>query len=145
MCANTVGVVALVGDDNGTALERFEQGFSASGVMHLAWRAQEPDRTAFRVHTRVDLCTDFAATPPATTSAANLPRVNCVPLFTAVIASASSRSLARASSNHVDHCRGEASSYLLLGRWILRDGGLRPMHKLSRGHNDDCALGRVSN
>ena len=66
MRADAVGIVAFVGDDNGTVLEPFEQGLSASGVMHLAGRDQEADRTAFRVDTRVDLCTDAAASPHTT-------------------------------------------------------------------------------
>jgi len=67
MRADAVGVVALVGDDNGTVLESFEQGLGASGVMYLAWRDQEADRTAFRVDTRVDLCGDAASASSHTT------------------------------------------------------------------------------
>jgi hypothetical protein len=61
MRADAVGVVALVGDDDGTVLKPFELSLSASGVVHFAWRDQEADRTTFRVDTRVDLCAD--ATP----------------------------------------------------------------------------------
>jgi hypothetical protein len=41
MRADVVGVIGLVGDDDGTVLEPIEQGVGARGVMRLARRDQE--------------------------------------------------------------------------------------------------------
>jgi len=67
MRADVVGVIGLVGNDDGTILEPIEQGVCARGVMRLARRDQEADRTAFRVDARVDLCGDAAAASAHTT------------------------------------------------------------------------------
>jgi hypothetical protein len=65
---NAVGVVALVGDDDGTPLETLEQRLRAGGVVVLSRRDQQPDRPALRVDPRVDLRGEASATSPNTTN-----------------------------------------------------------------------------
>ena len=65
---NAVGVVALVGDDDGTPLETLEQRLRAGGVVVLSRRDQQPDRPALRVDARVDLRGEASATSPNTTN-----------------------------------------------------------------------------
>ena len=67
MRADVVGVISLVGNDDGTILEPVEQDFGASGIMCLARRDQETDRTAFRVDPRVDFRGDAASASAHTT------------------------------------------------------------------------------
>ena len=50
-----IGIIALVGNDDGTLLEPGEQGLGAGDVVYLARRDQEADRPAFGVDPRVDL------------------------------------------------------------------------------------------
>jgi len=52
--ADAVGIVALVGDDDGAFLQPVEQSRRKGGVVGLAWRDQEADRAAFRVDARVN-------------------------------------------------------------------------------------------
>ena len=63
-----VGIVALVGNDDGARLEPFEQGLSAGDVVVVARRDQEADRPAFRVDARVDFRREPA---PASTDTTN--------------------------------------------------------------------------
>lgn len=73
---DAVGVVALVGDDDGTPLETLEQRLRAGGVVVLSRRDQQPDRPALRVvpearfkrDPRVDLRGEASATSPNTTN-----------------------------------------------------------------------------
>ena len=65
---NAVGVVALVGDDDGTPLETLEQRLRAGGVVVLSRRNQQPDRPALRVDARVDLRGEASSTSPNTTN-----------------------------------------------------------------------------
>ena len=65
--ADAIGVIGLVGDDDGTVLDAFEQRLGCRGVMILAGRDQELDRTALRVDARVDLRRDAATASAHTT------------------------------------------------------------------------------
>ena len=65
---NAVGVVALVGDDDGTLVEALEQRLGAGDVVVLPRRNQEPDRPALRVDARVDFRGEASATSPNTTN-----------------------------------------------------------------------------
>ena len=66
--ANAVGIVALVGDDDGARREPFQQRLGARDVVVVARRDQEPDRPAFAVDARVDLGREPA---PASTDTTN--------------------------------------------------------------------------
>ena len=66
--SNAVGVIALVGDDDGAGLEPFEQGPGACDVVVVPRRYQEADRPAFAIDTRVDLGREPA---PASTDTTN--------------------------------------------------------------------------
>jgi hypothetical protein len=67
--AHAVGVVALVGNDDGTRLEPVEQGRGAGYVVIVARRDQEPDRPAFGIDARVDLRGEAAPASTDTTNA----------------------------------------------------------------------------
>ena len=54
MCTNSVSIISLVGDDDGTPLQAVEQSFRTGDIMNLTGRDQEADRAAFRVDPRVD-------------------------------------------------------------------------------------------
>ena len=64
---HAVSVIALVGDDNGAALQAIEQRLGTGDIMVVARRDQEADRAAFRVDPRVDLRGEAAAASPHTT------------------------------------------------------------------------------
>ena len=64
---HAVGVVALVGNDDGTLFDALEQGLGMRHVVIVARRDQEMDRTALRVDTRVDFRGEAAAASPHTT------------------------------------------------------------------------------
>ena len=64
---NTVGIVTLVGDDNGAGLEPFEQGLRAGHVVSLAGRDDQADRAAFRVDAGVDFRGEAAPASADTT------------------------------------------------------------------------------
>ena len=66
--ANAIGVIALVGDDDGARREPIEQGFGGGHVMVIARRDQQADRPALRVDARMD----FRREPsPASTDTTN--------------------------------------------------------------------------
>ena len=65
--ADTVGVVTLVGNDDGALFDAFEQRLGMRHVVIVARRDQETDRTALRVDARVDFRREAAATSPHTT------------------------------------------------------------------------------
>ena len=65
---HTVGVVALVGKDDGARLEPVEQGLGRSDVVIVAWRDQQLDRPALGVDARVDFRREPA---PASTDTTN--------------------------------------------------------------------------
>ena len=65
--AHAVGVIALVGEDDGARFEPFEQGLGCSDVVVVARRDQQLDRPALGVDTRVDLRREPASTVADTT------------------------------------------------------------------------------
>ena len=58
---DAVGVIALVGDDDGARLEALEQDLGGRDVVIVARRDQDADRPTFRVDARVDLGRDAAS------------------------------------------------------------------------------------
>ena len=66
--ANPIGVIALVGDDNGTLLEPVEQRLGMRYVVVVARRDQEADRAALRIDAGVDLRGEAASTSAHATS-----------------------------------------------------------------------------
>ena len=64
---DAVGVVALVGNDDGTLFDAFEQRFGMRHVVIVARRDQEMDRTALRVDAGVDFRREAAAASPHAT------------------------------------------------------------------------------
>jgi len=64
---DTIGVVALVGNDDGTMLDAFEQRLGMRHVVIVAGRDQELDRAALRIDARVDFRREAAAASPHTT------------------------------------------------------------------------------
>ena len=66
---DAVGVITLVGDDDGARLEPVEQRPGAGDVVVIAGRDQEADRSAFRIDTRVDLRREPAPASTDTTNA----------------------------------------------------------------------------
>lgn len=58
---HAVGVIALVGKDDGARLEPFEQGFGRSDVVIVARRDEQLYRAALGVDTRVDFRREPAA------------------------------------------------------------------------------------
>ena len=66
--ANTVGIVALVGDDDSAFLEPVEQPLGMGDVVVVAGRDQEPDRAALRIDTRVDFRGEAASASAHTTN-----------------------------------------------------------------------------
>ena len=59
--ADTIGVVALVGDDDGALLETLEQSLCRGQIVIVARRDQEADRAPFRIDAGVDLRGEAAA------------------------------------------------------------------------------------
>ena len=66
--ANPIGVIALVGDDDGTLLEPVEQRLGVRYVVVVARRDQEADRAALRIDARVDLRGEAASASAHATS-----------------------------------------------------------------------------
>ena len=66
--AHAVGLIALVGKEDGARLEPVEQGFRGSDVVIVAWGDQQLDRPALGVDTRVDLGREAASTSTDTTN-----------------------------------------------------------------------------
>jgi len=67
--AQAIGVIGLVGDDDGAAGEIGQERFGAGQVMGLSRRNQELERPALAVDPRVDFRGEPAATSPHTTIA----------------------------------------------------------------------------
>ena len=67
MGTNSIGIVSLVGDDNGTLLEPLEQRLGVGDVMSLAGRDQETYRAAFGIDQRVDFRGEATSASPHTT------------------------------------------------------------------------------
>jgi len=65
--ANAIGVIALVGDNDGTPVEAIKQGLGVDDIVVVAGRDQEAERTAFRVDAGVDLRGEPASASPHTT------------------------------------------------------------------------------
>lgn len=65
--ANTIRIVALVGDDDRARLDALEQGLGGGHVVVVAGRDQEADRAALRVNARVDFRREPAAASAHTT------------------------------------------------------------------------------
>ena len=66
--ANTIGIVALVGNDDGAFLEPVEKRGGADDVVVVAGRDQEPDWAPFRIDPRVDLRGESASASTHTTN-----------------------------------------------------------------------------
>ena len=64
--ANPIGIVALVGDDDGTSLEPVEQRLGVRYVVVVARRDQQADRAPFGVDARVDFRGEAASASPHT-------------------------------------------------------------------------------
>lgn len=64
---NAIGIVALVGDDDGARLESVEQGLGARHIVVLAGRDDQADRAAFRIDARVDFRGEAAPASAHTT------------------------------------------------------------------------------
>ncbi len=67
--SHAVGVVTLVGDDDGARLEAVEQGPRARDVVVVSRRDQEADGPAFRIDPRVDFRREPAPASTDTTNA----------------------------------------------------------------------------
>ena len=67
---NAIGIVDVVGYDNGALLKGLEQRFGTGHIMIVARRQDQADRAAFRVDPRVDLRCEVATAWPHTTSSA---------------------------------------------------------------------------
>lgn len=65
---HVIGIVALVGDDDGFWIEPVEQGLGAGHVMVVARRQDQPDRAAFRIDPRVDLRGEASSASAHTTN-----------------------------------------------------------------------------
>ena len=66
--SHAIGIVALVGDDDGFGIEPVEQGLGAGQVVIVARRQDQPDRTAFRIDPRVDFRGETAPASAHTTN-----------------------------------------------------------------------------
>jgi len=66
VASQAIGVVCLVGDDDGTAGKIGQEWFSARQIMRLSGRNQELERPALAIDPRVDFRGEPAATSPHT-------------------------------------------------------------------------------
>ena len=66
--SHSVGVIALVGKDDGARLESLKQGLGCSDVVVVARRDQQLDRSALGVDARVDFRREPASASTDTTN-----------------------------------------------------------------------------
>ena len=65
---DAIRIVALVGNDDGFAIEPLQQGLGAGHIVVVAGRQDQPDRTAFRIDPRVDFRGEAASASAHTTN-----------------------------------------------------------------------------
>lgn len=65
--ANAIGVIALIGDDDGSPVEAIKEWLGVDDIVVVSGGDQEADRAAFRVDPRVDLRREASSASPHTT------------------------------------------------------------------------------